>query len=67
MPPFFLPSAILEKRSSSSSASYRVNVLGEPLFLVNMLSVISSWKLCFFLCPDPNEYYVEEVFEEPLF
>ena len=34
------------------------NVLGEPLLFVNKLSVISSWKLCFFLWPEPCEYWV---------
>jgi hypothetical protein len=54
----FFPSApgSLENLSSSSSASCRVSVLGEPRFLVKRLSVMSSWKLCFFLCPEPSEY-----------
>lgn len=33
---------------------------------VKRLSVISSWKLCFFLCPEPSEYYTDEEPEDPL-
>lgn len=49
---------ILAYLFSSSSASFIVNVLGDPLLLVKSDSVISCWKDCFFLCPDPYEYCV---------
>ena len=59
--PFHVPNCPKpENLSSSSSASCRVSVFGEPLLLVKSVSVTSSWKLCFFLLPEPNEYCVDE-------